>query len=44
MSKAAAISREFLAETRAYRQSIASSAIVLASGAALIMAGQPLPL
>jgi len=44
MSKAAAISRDFLAEARTYYQSIASSAIVLASGAALILAGQPLPL
>lgn len=44
MSKAITLSHDLFAEARQYHRDIASSAIVVACGAALILAGQPLPL
>lgn len=43
MSKAIAITRTTILEAQQRRIEIARSAIVLACGAALILAGQPLP-
>jgi hypothetical protein len=44
MSKAIARSRDLFAETRQFQLEAAQSVIVLACGAALILAGQALPL
>lgn len=44
MIKAKALSRNLYAEARQHQLNIAQSVIVLACGAALILAGQPLPL
>ena len=44
MTKAAAISRSALEQARLRQLEIVRSAIVIGCGAALILAGQPLPL
>ena len=43
MSKALTLSARMISEARARQAEVLSSAIVLACGVALILAGQPLP-
>ncbi len=44
MSKAISLSHSLFAEARQYQRDVANSAIVVACGTALILAGQPFPL